>query len=126
MVFWYKKMNVIGVQLVLLFFAFIMGYYLFLNWKKGDISGKSFSSWVFIWLVFGILAIFPKLLEPLIEELFIVRVMDLGVIVALMIITFLTLENNIKIMKLERNTEKLVRKLAVKSVKRKKDISNGS
>jgi len=119
-------MNVIGVQLVLLFFAFIMGYYLFLNWKKGDISGKSFSSWVFIWLVFGILAIFPKLLEPLIEELFIVRVMDLGVIVALMIITFLTLENNIKIMKLERNTEKLVRKLAVKSVKRKKDISNGS
>jgi hypothetical protein len=110
-------MNIIGVQLVLCFFALFMVYVLFLHWKKKNISNKFFGFWLFIWLVFVFFTFFPKVLEPLIKELFIIRVMDLGLIGALMIITFVTIENNIKIKKVETQMEKLVRKISVGKIK---------
>ncbi len=57
---------------------------------------------------------FPKVLEPLMRELFIVRVMDLGMIGTFMILTYVTVENNIKIKNLEKTIEKLVRRIAIK------------
>lgn len=107
-------MNIVGVQLVLIGFGFFMMYVLFLHWKKRNISNLMFAVWVVIWIMFSFLALFPKVLEPLIVELFIVRVMDLVVIVAFMILTYVTFENNVKIKKYEEQLEKLVRKLAVK------------
>lgn len=106
-------MNIIGVQLILLCFSFFMMYVLVLHWKKRNISNRMFASWSMIWLVFSFFALFPQLLEPLIKELFIVRVMDLAVIVAFMILAYLTFENNVRIKKYEEQLEKLVRKLAI-------------
>lgn len=94
-----------------------MVYSLFLHWKKKNVSNKFFISWLIIFVVFVFLALFPKLLEPLIKELFIVRVMDLGMIGTFMILTYVTVENNIKIRNLEDKIEKLVRKITVKKVK---------
>lgn len=51
------------------------------------------------------------------KELFIVRVMDLGMIGSFMILTYVTIENNIKIKNLEDKIEKLVRKLSIKKIK---------
>lgn len=107
-------MNIINLQMVLLLFAILMTYSLFLHWKKKNISNKFFFSWLIIFLVFVFLALFPKILEPLMRELFIVRVMDLGMIGTFMILTYVTIENNIKIKNLEKTIEKLVRKIAIK------------
>ena len=111
-------MNIITLQIVLLAFAIFMGYSLFLHWKKKDISNNLFLFWIFIFLVFVFIAIFPKILEPLLKELFIVRVMDLGMIGTFMILTYITIENNIKIKKMETQIEKLVRKISVKKIKK--------
>jgi hypothetical protein len=110
-------MNIIGLQLVLAFFALFMVYVLYLHWKKKNVSNKMFGFWLLIWFCFLIVAFFPKLIEPLMKELFIVRVMDLAMIGAFMILTYVTVENNIKIKKYEDQIEKLVRKIAVKSKK---------
>jgi len=99
---------------VLLAFAILMVYSLFLHWKKKDISNNLFFFWVFIFLVFVFIAVFPKILEPLLKELFLVRVMDLGMIGTFMILTYVTIENNIKIKNLETKIEKLVRRIALK------------
>ncbi|MEL7666001.1 MAG: DUF2304 domain-containing protein [Candidatus Shapirobacteria bacterium] len=108
-------MNIITLQIVLLAFALLMTYSLFLHWKKKNISDKYFISWLIIFIIFIFFALFPKVLEPLMKELFIVRVMDLGMIGTFMILTYVTIENNIKIKNLEDKIEKLVRKLAVKN-----------
>lgn len=113
-------MNIITLQLVLLAFALLMIYSLFLHWKKKNISDKFFFGWLLVFGVFMFLAMFPKILEPLLKELFIVRVMDLGMIGTFMILTYVTIENNIKIKNLEDKMEKLVRKIAVKNIKNKK------
>lgn len=107
-------MNIIFLQLVLVLFALFMSYSLFLHWKKRDISGFSFACWIFIFLVFIFLVFFPRIVDPLLEQLFIIRVMDLGMIGTFMILTYISIENNIKIKKLETIIEKLVRKIAVK------------
>ena len=107
-------MNIITLQIVLLAFAILMVYSLFLHWKKKDISNNLFFFWVFIFLVFVFIAVFPKILEPLLKELFLVRVMDLGMIGTFMILTYVTIENNIKIKNLETKIEKLVRRIALK------------
>ena len=113
-------MNIITLQLVLLAFALLMTYSLFLHWKKRNISNKFFITWLVIFAIFIFLAIFPKSLEPLLKELFIVRLMDLGMIGTFMILTYVTVENNIKIRNLEDKIEKLVRKISVKRVKSEK------
>jgi len=107
-------MTIIGVQLILIAFALFMVYVLYLHWRKGNVSNKMFGVWGLIWLVFGVFSLFPVLLAPLIKELFIVRVMDLGMIMAFMVLAYVTIENNIKIKKYEDDIEKLVRKKALK------------
>ena len=113
-------MNIITLQIVLLIFAIFMAYSLFLHWKKKNISNKLFFFWMVVFSLFIFIAIFPKILEPLLKELFIVRVMDLGMIGTFMILTYITIENNIKIKKMEEQMEKLIRKIAVKKIKSEK------
>jgi len=107
-------MSVITLQIVLLAFALFMLYSLFLHWKKRNISNNLFLFWIIVFFLFIFIAIFPKILEPLLKELFLVRVMDLGMIGTFMILTYVSIENNIKIKNLETKIEKLVRKIAVK------------
>lgn len=110
-------MNIITLQIVLFGFALFMVYSLFLHWKKKNISNNIFFGWVSIWFVFCFFTFFPKILEPLLKELFVVRVMDLGMIVAFMILSYITIENNIKIKKMEEQFEKLVRKISLEKNK---------
>jgi len=110
-------MSIITLQIVLLAFAIFMAYSLFLHWKKKNISNNLFFFWITIFLLFVFVTFFPKILEPLLKELFLVRVMDLGMIGTFMILTYVTIENNIKIKNLEEQMEKLVRKIAIKNKK---------
>lgn len=113
-------MRIIYLQIVLVFFALFMTYSLYLHWKKRDTSNKVFAFWLCLFSLFIFITFFPKILEPLLKELFIVRVMDLGMIGTFMILTYITIENNIKIKNLERTIEKLVRKISVKKIKNNK------
>jgi hypothetical protein len=110
-------MNIITLQVILLAFAIFMAYSLFLHWKKKNISTTLFIFWLVIFSLFVFITFSPKILTPLLKELFIVRVMDLGMIGAFMILTYLTIENNIKIKKMEKEMEKLVRKISMKKIK---------
>jgi len=111
-------MNIIGVQLILIAFGCFMSYVLFLHWKKKNISNSMFSFWIFIWFTFILFAFFPVLLAPVIKNLFIVRVMDLAMIVAFMILTYVTIDNNIKIRKYDETLEKLIRDLSLNEKKK--------
>jgi hypothetical protein len=110
-------MSIIGVQIFLICFGFFMLYSIFLHWKKNEVTNITFGVWVFIWLVFLFFSIFPKILEPVTKELLIFRVLDLAMIGSFIILTYLTVENNIKIKSLEKKIETLVRKFAIKSSK---------
>jgi hypothetical protein len=111
-------MNIILVQLILTCFSVFMIYKLFLHWKKAEISSVVFRIWILIWSLFILITIFPRFFELFLFKPFFVRVMDFGMIVAFVILTYLTFENNVKIKKYEQQIEKLIRAVAVKKIKK--------
>lgn len=107
-------MNIVGVQLIVCAFGFLMLYNLFLHWKKKDIGGRGALAWVLLWGGLVWITLYPKSIEPFIKELFFIRVFDFAAVVALIILTYVMFENHIRINKMQQEMEKLVRKLAVK------------
>ena len=111
-------MNIITLQILLLAFALGMMYSLFLHWKRREISTKLFFFWLIIFLVFVFLSVLPNFFKSIVKDVFVVRVMDLGIIGTFMILTYVSIENNVKIKVLERKIEKLVRKISLEKIKK--------
>src|SRR3989339_1073483 len=105
-------MTIIGVQLIVAAFGFLMIYNLFLHWKKGDLGIKGTIAWFVMWGGLLFINFFPKLIEPFIKELFFIRIFDFATVGALIVLTFVMFENHIRINKMQIEIEKLVRKLA--------------
>jgi len=107
-------MNIVGVQLIVAAFGFLMLYNLFLHWKKRDIGIRGVMAWFVLWGGLLFVNFFPKIIEPFIKELFFIRVFDFAAVTALIILTYVMFENHIRINKLQQQMEKLVRKMAVR------------
>jgi len=111
-------MTIIGVQLIVAFFAILMLYNLFLHWKKNDIGIKGFIAWFILWGGLLFINFFPKVVEPFIKELFFVRIFDFTTVIAFAVITYIMFENHIRINQMQKQLEDLVRTKAIKSIKK--------
>lgn len=107
-------MNIVGVQLIVCAFSILMIYSLFLHWKKRDIGVRATAIWLLLWGGLMVVTLFPKLVEPFIRDLFFVRVFDFVAVMALIILSYVMFENHIRINKMQRQIEILVRKMAVR------------
>jgi len=107
-------MNIVGVQLIVAAFGFLMLYNLFLHWKKRDIGIKGVLVWVLLWGGLVWITLFPKSIEPFIKELFFIRVFDFATVGALIVLTYVMFENHMRINKLQQQIEKMVRKMAMR------------
>jgi len=108
-------------QVLSVLFGLFMIYWVRLHFKKQHFELLEYSLWITIWLVFIYLAIFPQTFQGITEVLRISRVFDLLVIIALMIIVFLTLQNRIFFRRLEKKLEMIVRKKAIDEQATSKD-----
>lgn len=109
----------LGIQILGVLFALFMLYLTFLQQKRKELSGKEYIFWVFVWVLFIIITIFPKILEPVIRTLNIVRVMDLLVILGFLFVVGVLFHNYLNLRKVQKKVESLVSKMAVKEEERK-------
>ena len=107
-------MSIVGVQLIVFVFSFFMLYNVYLYWKKKEIGLKGASVWIVIWGGLLFITFFPKYIEPLVKEMFFVRMFDLATVSALVILAYVMFENHVRIKRLQRQMEKMVRSLALK------------
>jgi len=107
-------MNIVGVQLIVAAFGFLMLYNLFLHWKKKDINIGGVLAWTVLWGGLVWITLFPKSIEPFIKELFFIRVFDFAAVGALIVLTYVMFENHIRINKMQQQLEKVVRKMALR------------
>ncbi len=91
-----------------------MLYITFLHFKRANISGYEFLFWVIAWSGFIVFSIRPGLLNPLLEKLFITRAMDLLMIGAFMILSYLGFQNHIGVKDTQKKIESLIRQLSLK------------
>ena len=113
-------MDILGVQIIAVLFAFFMVYVSFLHWKRKDINGGEIYFWVILWIGFILISLFPNILQSATKLLFFARVMDLLMLIGFMILAFLGFQNHISNRKMERKIEELVRHEAIRSSKDKK------
>ena len=110
-------MNIVGVQLIVGAFGFLMLYNLFLHWKKKDIGIRGFAAWFVLWGGLLFINFYPRLIEPFIKDLFFVRTFDFAAVGALIVLSYVAFENHIRINKMQIQMEQLVQKIAIKKIK---------
>lgn len=98
------------IQVLSMLFGLFMLYVLRLHGRKNYFEKSELYLWAFIWIGFIYVAVFPQTFKGLIQRLQIARVFDLLVIIAFMIITFLTFINRVSVNNLKKKFEEIVRK----------------
>lgn len=103
----------IFLQTVCLLFGLLMMYVVRIHRLKQHLPTFEARAWLVVWVVFIFLAIFPQTVGGLAQTLNISRVFDLLVIIAFMVLTYLTFTNRITYRKLEKKFEDIIRKKAL-------------
>lgn len=96
-------------------FALFMLYWVRSNQKRGNLSAVEASFWLSIWAIFIILSLFPNLLLGISNLFHFARVFDLLVVGAFMVLTILFFQVYLRMSKVERKLEKVVRKRAIEN-----------
>ncbi len=109
----------LGIQVISIFFAIFMLYLVRVHYKRGHLGIKEYIFWCFSWVVFIIFALFPHILSPLLTTLSIVRALDLLMILAFMILTYLAFSDHMAVRDLYRQIGKLVSENAKKTTHKK-------
>lgn len=107
--------TLLGIQIISIFFALFMIYMIRMHFKRGNLSRKEYLLWLGCWLLFILFATFPGVLTPVIITLKIVRVLDLLMVMAFMILTYLAFSDHMAIRDLYRQIGKLVSDQAKKN-----------
>ena len=58
---------VLGIQVAGFLFGLFMIYYSFINYKRKEFTVKEFGFWLFVWILFIIVALFPYILDPIVK-----------------------------------------------------------
>jgi hypothetical protein len=103
----------LGIQVISIFFGLFMIYMIRLHFKRSNLGKKEYLIWMFCWFSFIIFALFPGILAPVITTLKIVRVLDLLMVVAFMILTYLAFSDHMAIRDLYRQLNKTISDKAI-------------
>lgn len=106
-------------QMIATLFALMMLYVVNIHRRKLSLSFIEVSFWYSTWILFIIISLFPNLLLELAQTLNFVRVFDLLVVVAFMVLTVLVVSSYFTQRENARKLEELVRKMAIKKTKEK-------
>lgn len=106
----------IPLQFFSVLFGLFMIYMIRIHQKKGHFDDAETRTWIIIWLGFIVLALFPQILEPVVQQLRFSRVFDALIVISFMILAVINFINRVSIKKLEKKLEKTVRESAIKKL----------
>lgn len=105
-------------QIIAISFALFMLYIVRVYKKRIGLSFIEMQFWNVMWIGFMFLALFPETLSGAVDTLNFLRVFDLLIVIAFMIITTIVILTFFQVRTLNKKTEKLVREVAIKRVKK--------
>jgi hypothetical protein len=105
---------IVGLQITGIFFALAMIYFALLHYKKQHLSSMEIVSWIVIWVFVILIVLFPDIVRVYSMSFAVSRVLDLLIGGAFIIIFIMVSSSYVRVNKLEKRIEELVRKLALK------------
>lgn len=112
-----ENWNMIALQALSVSFGIFMLYVARIHRRKALIDKAESNVWTVLWVLFIVAAIFPESVRGLVETFKITRVFDFFVIIAFMILSYLTYQTRLSFRKMEQKLEQAVRKEAIHAVK---------
>ena len=111
---------VLGIQLIGIMFTIFMVYLTFLNYKQNKFSNGEWLMWLFAWVAFLVITMFPSILNPVLETLNLYRAMDFYISIGFLFFIILMFNTHTSLRSVQRKLETITRELAIERVKRKK------
>jgi hypothetical protein len=108
---------VLGIQVFGALFGLVLIYLTFLHYKRKEFTLTEWGFWTILALLFATVAVFPQLLDPIVESLSLARTMDLFIILGFMFLiaavyyTYTIVRGN------QKKLEEIVRKIALERKK---------
>lgn len=88
----------------------------FLYYKRANFTKRELLFWFFIWIMFIVVALFPKIVTPVVGALGLERPMDLIMIIAFVILFLLSFHNYIITRRQTDKLGRMVQELALKDL----------
>ena len=103
-----------GIQIIGILFALFMLYFTFLHLRRKEFTIKETMFWIFAWLIFLFLSIFPMGLDFMIKDWFsFSRRLDFFIILGFIFLIGIVFYSYTIIRKIQNKIEKVVRKIAL-------------
>lgn len=109
---------VLEIQVIGIVFALVMSYFSFLQLKRKEITGFEFLFWIICWVAIAAIALFPSILDPVVETFAFARALDLVIVVGFLFLVSITYFNYSAIKKIKKKQEIIVREVAFKRAKK--------
>ena len=106
--------DLLGIQILGVFFGIFMMYYTFLHYKRKEITVKEYSFWLALWALFIVVTILPQTLDPVVKSLKLARTMDFFIIVGFMFMIGSIFYTYTLVRKDQKKVEEIVRNMAIK------------
>lgn len=101
------------IQILSVIFGLFMLYVIHIHKKRKYLDPYEAFFWIFLWVSFIYIAIFPQTFKGLVQRLQIARVFDLLVIIAFMVIAYLTFQNRVDYKNQQKKIEEVIRKRSI-------------
>lgn len=108
---------VLGIQVAGALFGLFMLYYSFLNYKRKEFTAKEFGFWIFVWVVFAVVALFPSILDFITIKFGFFRTLDVLVISGFLFLITAVFYTYTIVRKVQRKLETVVREIAIRKRK---------
>mgnify|MGYP001575319285 FL=1 len=111
---------ILGLQFIAVAFSLIMIYFAYVNFKRSEISKVEIAIWVVAWSGVIIMVLFPDTLRNIAQTFLISRLLDLLIAGGFLLVVVMVSIAYIRTKRTEKKLEELIRKLALKDIKKKK------
>lgn len=102
-----------GLQITGVLFALMMIYFAILHYKKNNLNGVEIVSWISIWILVILIMLFPEIVRIYASSFAISRLLDLLIGGAFIILFIMVSSAYVKVNKIEKKMDDLVRKIAL-------------
>ncbi len=109
----------LGIQILGALFGIFMAYFSFVYFKRREFSLGVLIFWEVLWLALIFISIFPHSTNFFLQELGLIRAMDLFMVSGFIIAFGLLFYNYVIVQRLRKKMEKIVREEALKKCKAK-------
>lgn len=114
---------ILGLQFLAVLFALVMIYFAYVNFKRREISKIEIFIWVIAWVGAIVMVLFPDTLRGIAETFFISRLLDLLIMGGFVLVIVMVSLAYVRTRRIEKKLEDLVRKEAIKNLKKAKKES---